>query len=310
MFSQICSNCEAKDSIIDDYESGETVCTKCGNIIGERLISDEYEERCFEGEENEVQRIGLPEKPETINDPKITLVIRSKGEKRIYKEYSKKDKISKNCRKIEKFCSKADIVPAIASQIKYLYKILAPRQNMQGRNFNHVIIALYYHALRQLNQAKSMKEVSKMFGNVTERQIKKAYNKIKFDIPDKIDDENDNDNKEQEDDKFYNVEKNYIGEYCADNQIKYESKILAWKIAKNINNNNILEGKPPRTVAGLSLLLSYRLLSDNSDNSKEFFSYFSSKGTLSKSFEEIKDELHLIIPKEFHAKIEELKNLK
>ena len=308
MFSQICSNCQAKDSIIDDYESGETVCTICGNILGEHLISDEYEERFFEGEENEVQRIGLPEKPETINNPSITLVIRSKGEKRIYKEYSKKDKISKNSLKIEKFCSKVDIIPAIVSQIKYLYKKLAPRQNMQGRNFNHIIIALYYHALRQLNQAKSMKEVSKMFCNVTERQIKKAYNKIKFDIPDKIDDDNDNDNNEKEDDEFYKVEKNYIGEYCAANQIRYESKLLAWEIAKDINNNNILEGKSPRTVAGLSLLLSYRLLNDNSDNSKEFFGYFSTKGTLSKCFEEIKDELHQIIPKEFHAEIDELKN--
>ena len=309
MFSQICSNCQNKDSIIDDYENGETVCTHCGNILGEHLISDEYEERFFEGEENEVQRIGLPEKPETINDPNITLVIRSKGETRIYKEYSKKDKISKNSRKIEKFCSKVDIIPAIISQIKYLYKKLAPRQNMQGRNFNHIIIALYYHALRQLNQAKSMKEVSKMFNNVTERQIKKAYNKIKLDIPDKIDDENDNDNKEPEDDKFYKVEKNYIGEYCAANQIKYESKILAWEIIKNINHNNMLEGKSPRTVAGLSLLLSYRLLNDNSDNGKEFFSYFSTKATLSKCFEEIKDELHLIIPKEFLAKINEIKNI-
>ena len=190
MFSQICSNCQNKDSIIDDYESGETVCTCCGNILGEHLISDEYEERFFEGEENEVQRIGLPEKPETINDPSITLVIRSKGEKRIYKEYSKKDKISKNSLKIEKFCSKVDIIPAIVSRIKYLYKKLAPRQNMQGRNFNHIIIALYYHALRQLGQAKSMKEVSKMFYNVTERQIKKVYKKIKLDIPDKIDDDN------------------------------------------------------------------------------------------------------------------------
>ena len=102
--------------------------------------------------------------------------------------------------------------------------------------------------------------------------------------------------------------KNYIGEYCAANQIRYESKLLAWEIAKDINNNNILEGKSPRTVAGLSLLLSYRLLNDNSDNSKEFFGYFSTKGTLSKCFEEIKDELHQIIPKEFHAEIDELKN--
>ena len=304
MFSQICSNCQNKDSIIDDYESGETVCTCCGNILGEHLISDEYEERFFEGEENEVQRIGLPEKSETINDPNVTLVIRSKGEKRIYKEYSKKDKISKNSLKIEKFCSKVDIIPAIVSQIKYLYKKLAPRQNMQGRNFNHIIIALYYHALRQLNQAKSMKEVSKMFYNVTERQIKKVYKKIKLDIPDKIDD----DNKEQEDDKLYEVEKNYIGEYCAANQINSEAKLLAWEIVKNIKNNDILEGKSPNTIAGLSLLLSYKLLSDNSDNSKEFFSYFSTKGTLSKCFEEIKDELHQIIPTEFHAKIDELKN--
>ena len=311
MFSQICSNCQTKDSIFDDYENGETVCTNCGNILGENLISDEYEKRHFKGQENEVQRIGLPERPGTDDNYEITLLIggKTKNTKMPYtkensEEAKKKEKIKIDSMRIESFCSKMEIQPVIFQRILYLYNILAQQQSLKGKNFEHIIIALYYHALRQLGQAKSMKEVSKMFYNVTERQIKKVYKKIKLDIPDKIDD----DNKEQEDDKLYEVEKNYIGEYCAANQINSEAKLLAWEIVKNIKNDDILEGKSPNTIAGLSLLLSYKLLSDNSDNSKEFFSYFSKKATLSKCFEEIKDELHQIIPKEFHAKIDELKN--
>ena len=313
MFSQICSNCQAKDSILEDYESGETVCTCCGNILGEHLITDEYEKRHFEGEENEIKRIGLPEKPGAGNDNQITLQVEGKTVKTkmpIKKEKSEKEKkketIKNNSLTIKSFCSKREIQPVIVTRILSLYNILAQKQSLKGKNFNLIIIALYFHALRQLNQAKSFKEVSKMFCNVTEKQIIGAYKKIKYDIPDKIDD--DNDNKEQEDDKFYNIQKNYIEEYCTSHQINYETKKLAWEIIKNINNNDILEGKSSRTVAGLSLLLSYKLLSDNSDNGKEFFSFFSTKASLNKSFEEIKDELHLIIPKEFHDKIDELKN--
>ena len=152
MFSQICSNCQTKDSIFDDYENGETVCTNCGNILGENLILDEYEKRHFKGQENEVQRIGLPEKPGTDDNYEITLLVggKTKNTKMPYtkensKEAKKKEKIKIYSMRIESFCSKMEIQPVIIKRILYLCNILAQQQSLKGKNFEHIIS--YYYIL-------------------------------------------------------------------------------------------------------------------------------------------------------------------
>jgi len=94
--------------------------------------------------------------------------------------------------------------------------------------------------------------------------------------------------------------------YIGKNKSKYEAKMLSYKIIKNINDNAILEGKSPVTVAGLSLMLSYKLLNDNSDDFKDFFSTFATKATLKKAFEQIKDKLDMVVPNEYSNKIEGL----
>lgn len=300
MFDEICKDCKAKDSIIEDYEAGMLVCNNCGLVFKERIIVDEIEERT--NDENHLRRVDLPERPETVNDSHNVLIIREFGKTKVVKTYSKKDKITKNNGRIYKFLSKYGIMPSIIAHIKKMYSGLAKKQNMQGKNFNHIIIAMYFQACRDLNQAKTLKEISKMF-NVPERKIKKAFKGIKYDLEYNCDkDEKNTEN------KFAEIEKNYISEYFGVNEAKFGAKMLAFEIVQNINDQGILEGKAPKTIAGLALLLSYRLLNDNDDNSNEFSSYFSKKATLMKYFEEIKDSLNQIIPVKYSDNIEELKN--
>jgi len=143
---------------------------------------------------------------------------------------------------------------------------------------------------------KNFKDVAKMFPGVTERQVKRAFNDIKREVVDYGDE-----------DEIIAIEKNFIQLYIGGKVEKYEAKKLSYKIIENINKNAVLEGKSPNTVAGLSLMLSYKLLSDNSDNFEDFFSTFSTKATLWKTFEEIKNQLDKVIPSEYTEKIEELK---
>ena len=56
--------------------------------------------------------------------------------------------------------------------------------------------------------------------------------------------------------------------------------MLSYDIIDNFNKNEILEGKSPKTIAGLSLILSCKLLNDNLYDNKEFHSIFSNKNTL------------------------------
>ena len=253
--STICENCNNKDSIIEDYSSGELVCNKCGLVYAENMIADEYEKRTFESDDNEIKRVGPPERPDQLGQPGTTLIIRENGKKKIIKTYTKQTKIAKNHNRIYRLLSLSDVKENFIEQTKILYDKLAPKMNMQGRNLRHIIIALYYYACRKSNMAKGLKEVSKMFPSVTERQIKKAFNSIKSNIVE-YDDE----------DELIQIEKNFIQSYIGGNIQKYDIKITSYKILENINKNSIFEGKNPNTIAGLSLLLSYKLFNDNSDN--------------------------------------------
>ena len=107
---------------------------------------------------------------------------------------------------------------------------------------------------------------------------------------------------EEEMDENENIDsqKNYIRTFVGGNEDKYILRELTFKIIENINNTSLLEGKNPKTIAGLSLLLSYKLLNDNLFDEKEFYSMFSNKTTLNKSYDIIKDSLNLIIPEGYN----------
>ena len=290
-------NCQEKNTIIED--DGQVVCSNCGLIYDENVIVNEYEKRTFEGDDEQIKRVALPERPEQVAKRATVSVVSHIGQKKVVRTYTKQTKIDKNFKKIEHVLSLAGVTKKIIDITKELYSTMAPNKNMQGRNFNHIIIALYYYANIIEGQAKTFRQIEKIFPSVKERQIRKAFNCIKCYIV-----HNDSE------DKLINIEKDYIRSYIGINQEKYESKMLSYDIITNINHNSFLEGKSPNTVAGISLLLSYRLLSDNCDSGEDFFRTFSNKATLSRAFEEIKCSLDKIIPQKYSDKIEMIKNSK
>ena len=290
--SEVCDKCE----FVEDYINGRIYCKVCGTILEENMISDEYEKPTCESDNHEIKRVGPPTKPEQAGESGNYLVTKEKGFIQKRTIYSKKTKICKNFKRINDLLSSVGISEDLIERTKDIYEQLAKIKNMQGRSLNLIIIALFYYVLRKKNMAKNFKDVAKMFPGVTERQVKRAFNDIKREVVDYGDE-----------DEIIAIEKNFIQLYIGGKVEKYEAKMLSYKIIENINNNAVLEGKSPNTVAGLSLMLSYKLLSDNSDNFEDFFSTFSTKVTLWKTFEEIKNQLDKVIPSEYTEKIEELK---
>jgi len=288
----ICENCPAIDSIIE--KEGELVCENCGFVYAENKKADVYE--TYVGKENHITRVGPPERPEQAQEPSTTLIIKEKGGKKIIKTYQNRTKIERNRYRIKKYLTSAGVMQNLIETTISLYISFAPNKNMQGRNFDHIIAALYYYALRLKNMAQSYKEVAKQFPSITKRQIHKAFNSIKCHI-----------SEHNDEDELIKIEKNLVHYFIGGDIDKYEAKMLSYEIIHNINDCALLEGKSPNTVAGLSLLLSNKLLNDNCDNDKEFYKSFSNKASIIKSFEEIKSNLNKIIPQKYCDKIEEIK---
>lgn len=289
----ICNRCKAKNSIITDYENGEMVCNQCGVVYEEQMIVDEYEKRTFqdESEDNQIHRVGPPLNPAYDNECGTNLMIRENGKTKIIKSYSNLTKIQKNFSRIQHILSQAQVSKIMIEETKEVYGKISKNKNMQGRKIKDIIIGIYYYLCRKNNVAKTIKEISNMF-NITERSIKKAFNSIKSDI---IEPKDEN--------ELNNIEKNYIQTFLEGFTIRYNLKILTYEIIDNFNNCGILEGKSPKTIAGISLILSCKLMNDKLYDNKDFYNMFSSKNTLKKAYDEIKHHLNLIIPHKYADKM-------
>lgn len=283
--SEICGNCKEKGTIIFDDESGKFVCQSCGKVCEDKIFTDENDKQTFEGNdgENKIQRVGPPVKSD-VNG--TTTLVRSNGKTKIYKKYSTLNKKQRGFKKIEKLLLLGQVDKSLIEETKYLYEKVIESINMQGRKSVNIILGIFYYVCRKAQVAKTIKQIALMF-KVKEREVKKGFNKIKSIIVEPTD-------KVEE---MKKIVETHITTYLGKN--KPEIKILSFQISKNIIEKGLLEGKSPLTLAGMSLFLSYKLSNDNFNDEIEFFSFFSNKTTLKKSFDEIKNSLKQILPEKF-----------
>ena len=283
--SNICENCNEKDTIIFDDESGKFVCQSCGKVCEDKIFTDENDKQTFEGNdgENKIQRVAPAVKSNVIG---TTLLVRSNGKTKVYKKYSTLNKKQRGFKKVEKLLLLGNVNKSLIEETKHLYEKVIQSINMQGRKSVNIILGIFYYVCRKAQVAKTIKQIALMF-NVEEREIKKGFNKIKSIIVEPIDKE-----------EMKKIVENHITTYL-NGKNKTEIKMLSFQINENIIEKGLLEGKSPRTLAGMSLFLSYKLSNDNFNDEIEFFSFFSNQATLKKSFDEIKNSLKLILPEKF-----------
>ena len=283
--SDICENCNEKGTIIFDDESETFVCQSCGKVCEGKIFTDENDKQTFEGNdgENKIQRVGPPTKTDVIG---TTLLVHSNGKTKIYKKYPKLDKKQRGFRKVEKLLLLGQVDKSLIEETKHLCEKVIQSINMQGRKSVNIILGIFYYVCRKAQAAKTIKQIALMF-NVDEREIKKGFNKIKSIIAEPTDKE-----------EMRKIVETHISTYLGKN--KPEIKKISFQINKNIIEKGLLEGKSPRTLAGLSLFLSYKLSNDNFNDEIEFYSFFSNKATLKKSFDEIKNSLKQILPEKIY----------
>ena len=289
----ICSTCK-EGKIEFDENIGKLVCDNCGQEY-EGLLDDEEENQTTRDDDNKIQLVEPSKKIE--NEGRGIIVIKENGKKKTIKQFSKPSRIDINFSRIEKLLQ-GKVLKNVIDETQLYYKIIDNNNKMRGRNIKHIIIGIYYYVLRKYNQAKTMKEISGQF-NVKERIVKRAIKGIKFDI-----------NEPMNENKIIDMENSYVDSFIGSGLNRSNLKELSHDIIGNFNKNDILEGKSPKTIAGLSLILSCKLLNDNLFENEGFFSHFSSKNTLEKAFEEIKSCLKLIIPQKYADKINELQSQK
>ena len=276
---------EDKNNIITNYEGRDCLMTN---------ENEEDETNLDIENENNKHQI-VPSISPDPNEYGIFVIIKGKNKK----EKNRNNKIKKHLGLIDNLFSKVKkeiISKSLIDETKELFNNLSEKMNLQGKKITNIVIGVFYYACRKRGLAKTFKEIGSLF-DVTERLVKKEFNKIKQYIVE---------NKDEDDIK--DIEKKYIDNFFGEDKNRYFIKELAYNIVDNITKSNILEGKSTRTIAGISLFISYKLSNDNLYDKEEFYKYFSNINTLKKAFEEIKDSLYMIIPTEYTDKIDLFKD--
>lgn len=260
------------------------------------ITFDENDEITFkiDSTPNLIKKVEEPPMIENIfcNEIGETFMIREKGETTYIKKNSKDRKIKRNFNKIEKLLSSQNVNHYLIEKTKEYYIKLNKDISMQGRNINNIILGIFYYACKKAGYVKTFKQISLMF-NIPERSIKKAYSSIQYYLVESP----------QKEEEIINIELTLIRDFIGEDVNKNELKILAFEIVKNINSINLLEGKSPKTIAGISLFLAYKLLNESCYNKNEFYIHFCSDNTLIRICDEIKNKISLIVPKEFSDKL-------
>ena len=299
----ICERCNAKNSLVLDMKMGEVVCRNCGLVAENRIIDDTYEKRNFGaengGNKNE-SRIGGPMKAgegyslgsSLIKIDKDGNAIKAKSGGGSYSQ----SPAERNYAEINNLLGNKDIKGTIIEETKMIYDQVTKELKMKGRNFKAMICAMYFIASRNQKVSKSFKDIASMF-NIPETKIKKAYNHIKKVVVNVLTVEQQNDTLET-----------YIRDFCNNNNEKYEYKMLAIKIAKNINESGLLEGRNTKTIAGLSLFLASKLEKPSHVDKNEICKEFGNVSTIDTAYSKIVDYFDKIIPQDYQKYIKNLTN--
>ena len=294
----ICTRCIAIDSYVTDFKSGEIVCKNCGLVLEERIIDDTYEKRNF-GSENggnrNESRIGGPMKATEFNNLGSTQVIRDKN------GYMKKIRgvnnsfnqspIDRGFEEIDKVLGEKGIAKKLIEETKEIYTLVTKVKKMKGRNLKCMILAMYFCSSKNLGYSKSFKEISDIFG-IEEKKIKKAFNYIKNVSGYNLSPE-----------KLNQTVKDYIQNYKESQGEDYEFCKLASEIAVRINDSCLLEGRNPKTITALSLIMASKLIKPKNTNRKIVCEKYCSENTLDSAYEKIKLHLDRIIPENYSSQI-------
>jgi len=179
--SSVCPECGSKN-LVNDRESGEVACCRCGLVIAEFTVNTEPEWRAFNTNEHESRsRVGLPPSL-SINDKGLSTMIgpiyRDGKGKAIPKEkrlqllrlrkwnirsrvhYSKEKNLAQAMSELDRLKDRLHVPRAVKEQAAAIYRRALRAGIVRGRSISSIMAASLYAAYRITSTPTTLSEVA------------------------------------------------------------------------------------------------------------------------------------------------------
>src|SRR5919198_3049620 len=205
--SSTCPICKDHRMIITDTNSGETICSKCGMIVSDKIQNlNQPERRAFSNAEYENRsRTGIPTSL-AIHDMGLATVIGrtdrdSTGRKidtamhttmqrlrmwDLRAHVSRSDKgLIQALNELQILKDKLTLPYVVVEKAAYIYRKAHDRKLSRGRAISALIAASIYIACREMNTPRTLKDIAEA-SNIKRKQLAKAYTLLHMELDIKV----------------------------------------------------------------------------------------------------------------------------
>ena len=178
-----CPECHSQD-IIQDQESGDVICEKCGYVIAERTERPGREWRSL-GEEEVAkrERVGAPLSPRKPDLGLATVIAKGRGAEklRFWQRRTMYDRRQRNLRRglllIENLASKLNLGPVATDQAAHIFRKAMKSRFLKVRSVKSVAPAAVYSACREHGIPRTLDMVAQAAG-IKKKVLSREYRSL------------------------------------------------------------------------------------------------------------------------------------
>jgi transcription initiation factor TFIIB len=257
----VCSICKSNQTITDT-ESGEIICSKCGQVISDKIqeIHPEWRNFALSEGSNDKSRIGMSTSlarhdmglstiigrtDRDASGQKIDAVMRSTMERlRTWdtrtQTHTPADRSLKQAFfQLDILKDKLGLSDTVVEKTAYIYRKTQERQLVRGRTISGILAAAVYIACRELGTPRTLKDIA-AYSNVKLKEVARSYRLLYFELNLKI--------------PIVNPMK-CIARVANKANLSEKTKRQAAEIMNNITKRELSAGKDPMGLAASVLYL-------------------------------------------------------
>ena len=205
--SIICSICNSQDQIVTDPESGEIICSNCGQVISEKALETRAEWNAFTTDEvKNRSRTGTPTSLARHDMGLATIIGRTNRDagghtldaamrttmERLRtwdfrtQAYTPTDRnLRQAFEHLDRLKDKLGLSDVVIEKTAYIYRKAQESGMVRGRTINSVLTASLYIACREMGVSRTLKDIAAI-SNIKRKEVARTYRLMFFKLDLKI----------------------------------------------------------------------------------------------------------------------------
>ncbi|OAF64092.1 hypothetical protein A3Q56_08200 [Intoshia linei] len=241
-----------KAQLVEDHQAGDMICTRCGIVVGDRVVDVTSEWRTF-GDANAPDKSRIGAADDAVFDGELSTVITMdastqrnfSGLARSNMQIMGSDKKSNTIsyRSIKEFCEMLNLNSAIQKRAMLLIKDVRETKKLKYKNNDALAAACIYIAARQEGVGRTFKEICSV-SNVAVKYIGRVCKKILRALETNIDIVESSD---------------FMIRFCSNLSLPIYIEKLSVLLAQKSRSIGSLAGRSPVSIAAASIAYSCSL---------------------------------------------------